>query len=1194
MSNKSFVLITVSVLLVSFNSVSAITWTNASPGNDSWCVAGNWDLGRIPNATDTAVISTPYLGPVIDCNVTVANINGPMYGVSSNQVMDVNSGNVVINGAWVYRTGTGTATINIRGSSSVTIENGGWRAPDNGIGIVNITGSPTIIVQGAGNRIKGGDGTTGKFYLNISGGYIECPILQYGDDGGGELNLSDGYIYVTENMDLGGARGTVPIIVNMTGGFIEIVGALLAPANATRAGAVTINLHGGAIQCGSFTHAGVAYLMDITEGSMTISGDVRAGIQSDVTAGYITAYGGAGSVNIDLVSGNTIVSATSPDAYIASKPSPPDQGPVFTAETTLGWKPGIHAVKHDVYLGTAFSDVNDASDPNVLPGRGRQDSNTYHAQNLQDGTYYWRIDEVSGPSKWKGKVWSFTVVESYTNSIGMLFIKVPAGTFTMGQGDGHSIQDSNSLDYDEQPAHPVKISKAFYMLMTPVSQTHYQQSGLPGSASDVSWDDANAFGQWLSNLEGKTYRLPTEAEWEYVCENPRGVQDVNSREWVQDWHGNYVNDGQVDPVGPVKGILKVIRADGQNRWALETNSRYQTWQLGEAPACGFRLVLETEAPLARYSSPGPFCQAAVKQSTSPALQGPNPNVPYFTVRFALPIPPDNITEGIASLLGCDPATMYHNHSPGFEIMPNGDAIAVYGTANMGPSGVSEYGGDTRFVQARLRYGSDQWDMPELFWDMKGMNDGSGLLWTENNGTVHFFGGGRIANSDKRPLVMANSSDSGATWTLKRPIFPGPVVNYQAQPVTNAWRQNESTIYTVTDAENPSSTSMVWRSTNNGLTWYDMGGRTNGRHSTIISLDNSGTLLSYGGKNSNIDGWMGWCASYDWGATWPDAGPSPFAVLGGNQRPNLITLANGNLVMVGDCQKKNNGYQPPGWTLGYGCYVAVSDDDGDSWHFKKFPVTLPHESDTPYGTLGYTTVRQAPNGVIHVLTTMTHPCLHYEFNEEWIYSGDGDITPETTGGTVNQYSEYYPGGPLKAAWLARTCPNGRYLLHGTETSYYPDGKKEHQVTYNNGRKTGTETFWAPDGVKLWSWQHDDVNNISLWSNYWSNGLKRIESRWNSYPTARDLLTRNFSGFVAEGTTYHWNRSGQPAKAYSFSEGNYLGETSLPPAQTKGTINFETFVRNWLWMGFSGGDGYNEADLNKDGVVNFADFAAFASQ
>ncbi|MHC4060709.1 MAG: SUMF1/EgtB/PvdO family nonheme iron enzyme [Planctomycetota bacterium] len=760
----------------------------------------------------------------------------------------------------------------------------------------------------------------------------------------------------------------------------------------------------------------------------------------------------------------------------------------------------------------------------------------------------------------------------------------------MGVGNDPFLADDGSKDYDEQPGHLVEISKDFYVLETKVEDVHYQQSGLPGAANDVNWSDANAFCTWLSNVEGKTYHLPTEAQWEFVYENPWGVQDMSEREWVQDWHRTYINDGQVDPVGPPTGMLKVIRGGNEsNRWALPTNARYEPWHLGEAQACGFRAVLETEPPVVPYVAPPQFTQAALKQSTAPALQGPDPNIPYFTVRFAMPIPPDNRDE-YGALAGVCQSIAGHNHSPGFEIMPNGDALAVWFS---GPYG-SEYGSNVRFVQSRLRYGSDMWDMPELFWDMKGMNDESGLLWTEEDGTIHFFGGGRIANSNKRPFVMAISTDSGATWDVKRPYFPVPAVNFQAQPCQNAWRQDENTIYTVTDGENPGDTSIVWRSTDNGVTWNDMGGRTNGRHSTIVPLDDSGTLLSLGGKNSDIGGWMPWAKSYNWGASWIDEGPTDFAYLNGNQRPCVTRLADSNLVFVEDCQERGSNDQPPGWTHGYGCLIAISDDNGDSWYIKKLPVTLLHESDREYGTLGYSSVRQAPNGIIHVLTTMTHPCLHYEFNEAWIHSAEGDIPPETTGGTVNDYNEHYPGGALRAEWSARTCTNGRYLLHGTETLYYENGAKEYECTYNNGRKAGAETCWAPSGVKLWSWEHDDGTYMSVWTHWWSNGLKRIESRWFTYPPARDLPSRQFSGMAAMGDAYHWDRSGTPTHAYYFDMGDYCCEVPLPAPQTKGDIDLATFVQNWMWAGMSGGEGYNEADLNKDGAVDFVDYALFASQ
>src|ERR1700734_826745 len=67
----------------------------------------------------------------------------------------------------------------------------------------------------------------------------------------------------------------------------------------------------------------------------------------------------------------------------------------------------------------------------------------------------------------------------------------------------------------------------------------------------------------------------------------------------------------------------------------------------------------------------PFNQSAVKQSSEPAKLGPDPKSPFFPFRSAPPIPPENMAGKVAALTGMDPAVFTHNHSPGFEILPNG-------------------------------------------------------------------------------------------------------------------------------------------------------------------------------------------------------------------------------------------------------------------------------------------------------------------------------------------------------------------------------------------------------------------------------------------------------------------------------------------------------------------------------------------
>ena len=573
------------------------------------------------------------------------------------------------------------------------------------------------------------------------------------------------------------------------------------------------------------------------------------------------------------------------------------------------------------------------------------------------------------------------------------------------------------------------------------------------------------------------------------------------------------------PVPRERDVIIVARGG----FSLETNKTL----------AGIRVRLVTTSP---QDIPGPaFSQVAIKQNTGVARLGPDSAAPYFTARLALPIPPDNETNHNAALVGIDPLVLAHNHSPGFEILPNGDALAIYFSAETS-SGASESAPSARFVQARLRYGAEEWDLPELFFDSADFNDQSGLLWTDGN-TIRFFGGGR---DNPVPFKIATSTDNGATWTVRLPLIDRPVTDCTPQPIVNAFRGPDRAMYFAMDAQG--NQSFLWRSKDEGIHWQDMGGRTGGRHSTIVPLSD-GTLLSVGGKNTGTNGYSFQNTSKDWGATWSPDRQSPFPALGGNQRPSMIRLANGHLCFVSDSYHRKKESSPEGWKYGEGCFVAISKDEGATWHFKRLPIELPHEADRKHGTLGYATVRQGPNGVIHVLATMTQPCFHYEFNEAWVFSDANDIAPETSGGKVNSYSENYPNGKARIRWNARTCAGGRYLLDGNETSYYEDGRMEHQVTYLDGRKTGEETFWDVDGTKLWTRVHHPEQNTSTWTQYWRNGRKRMESNWNTRPRARDV-DREFIGLAADGAAYAWEANGKMSSGCKFSNGTFAGKVVLP--------------------------------------------------
>jgi formylglycine-generating enzyme required for sulfatase activity len=111
------------------------------------------------------------------------------------------------------------------------------------------------------------------------------------------------------------------------------------------------------------------------------------------------------------------------------------------------------------------------------------------------------------------------------NTIRMKLKLIPSGNFIMG---------SPETEMERQPSetqHKVTISKAFYMQTTEVTQAQWKavmgtepwkgenwvKEGPNYAASYLSWDDAVAYCKALSKIEGKTYRLPTETEWEYAC-----------------------------------------------------------------------------------------------------------------------------------------------------------------------------------------------------------------------------------------------------------------------------------------------------------------------------------------------------------------------------------------------------------------------------------------------------------------------------------------------------------------------------------------------------------------------------------------------------------------------------------------------------------------------------------------------------
>ncbi len=296
----------------------------------------------------------------------------------------------------------------------------------------------------------------------------------------------------------------------------------------------------------------------------------------------------------------------------------------------------------------------------------------------------------------------------------MRFVRIPAGEFLMGSDETpdslarafpqYDTERFRKLD-DEAPLHRVRITRDFYLGRHEVTVGQFRRfleaSGyVPESIADgtggygynpdydpaqtmrgdafegrdpkyswrnlgfaqgddhpvvnVTWNDAVALAQWLSQHEGVTYRLPTEAEWEYACRagtqtryatgdapdalissanvfdadaavnwqrwqsfaltaqdgyaftapvgsfapNAFGLHDMHGNvwEWVSDWHADdyYAHSPTADPQGPSTGAVKVRRGGSWHTWPFYARCAFRNWNTPQTryTLVGMRLVRE--------------------------------------------------------------------------------------------------------------------------------------------------------------------------------------------------------------------------------------------------------------------------------------------------------------------------------------------------------------------------------------------------------------------------------------------------------------------------------------------------------------------------------------------------------------------------------------------------------------------------
>jgi formylglycine-generating enzyme required for sulfatase activity len=774
--------------------------------------------------------------------------------------------------------------------------------------------------------------------------------------------------------------------------------------------------------------------------------------------------------------------------------------------------------------------------------------------------------------------------EAFVNSLGLRMVPLAPGTYVRGESNPTPAKPFDVApylthgDWDEHPSHRVTLTQPFFLAETEVTAEQFRQfrrdytgnEATAPYAAGISWDEAVAFCAWLSQREGRTYRLPTEAEWEYAARagtttlfhsgdqppqpetaNAWGLRNMHTgvAEWCSDWHGEYPAGAVTDPVGPAGGWARVVRGGGldkatpfyarsANRAGMPPNypplplEQIRRLSAGEAATAhqpdgvgqqrqgefrseflykaftravlnnqgnhsiGIRLACGPAPRTAPTAAAVSFAQLGVRQAGPPAAIGPAPTQPWFRKRHLLPTPPENTApEKLRTFraLGWPRGFLRHMHSPGLEVAGNGDVIFISFTA------VSETDPDVALLTTRLRFGADQWDPPDLFLDLPDVDDHAPMLWNDAGRLWFFFGSNKLDAGF--PFQWTTSDDHGATWSpVQFPVFVTPVGGHSAQPINNAFRDRTGRIYVASDAIGPES--VLWQSDDHGRTWRDPGGRSGGRHTTFALL-RDGRILGLGGKSSNIDGYMPRSISRDGGRTY-EVTRTPFAHLGSNQRPTLVRLASGRLFVAGDFQSEK-GVQPEGITE-RGAYVALSDDEGETWKIRRLPGTQPHEradraAQMRGDTLGYAVARQAPNGIIHLIATMTNPCLHYELNEAWILHGENpagdDAALRSNSATaireLREHVEHDALGRPVLRYHGGIGNDGRFLLHGPVAWLLPDGRPRRTATYELGRLSGREKFHAADGTLLWTRDHR-ADGVTEWINYWPDGTVRTRSLW----------------------------------------------------------------------------------------------------
>ncbi len=255
---------------------------------------------------------------------------------------------------------------------------------------------PTIASEGAvARRVHVGYSEGGA--LTVDGGtlVISADDLLLGkNDGSGILNMISGSISVARDFEVGGGN---PGIVNMTGGTIAAEDDLMIPEIAgTEA---IVNLNGGIISIRGDLTMGASGVLDITAGTLIIDGNAVSAVQGYIDSGWITAYDGGGTVQLDYDVTNS--GQTTVKAIHKLNPYPADGGIAPPGQVELSWTlpdpcaPG-QEVPVDVYLTADLEALESFSDPASMQVVSQSSVTSVTVQTAPKTRYYWAVDTYLG------------------------------------------------------------------------------------------------------------------------------------------------------------------------------------------------------------------------------------------------------------------------------------------------------------------------------------------------------------------------------------------------------------------------------------------------------------------------------------------------------------------------------------------------------------------------------------------------------------------------------------------------------------------------------------------------------------------------------------------------------------------------------------------------------------------------------